>query len=130
MINTKLPSPHGDELFQLTMYNIYNICLLPSPRGDELFLASVMLTLRDTGYRPLAGMNCFLVWKHWREFCGEKLPSPRGDELFLGSQVYGTATLRGYRPLAGMNCFYTGRKTHVVGNGYRPLAGMNCFRKY
>lgn len=59
MINTKLPSPHGDELFQLTMYNIYNICLLPSPRGDELF----QQILTKTGIAASEKMNKIYIFE-------------------------------------------------------------------
>ena len=78
----QLPSPRGDELFQEELEYNHATGKLPSPRGDELFQAQGGQAKGEQGYRPLAGMNCFLI--NVRRFpTKRKLPSPRGDELFL-----------------------------------------------
>ncbi len=79
----QLPSPRGDELFrEVTLMACFHPNQLPSPRGDELFQAQGGQAKGEQGYRPLAGMNCFLI--NVRRFpTKRKLPSPRGDELFL-----------------------------------------------
>ncbi len=73
------------------------------PLTGELFPISQIFYYGLGGYRPLAGMNCFLGYSE-KEIRAFALPSPRGDELFPIFRGL-PGWLSRYRPLAGMNCF-------------------------
>ena len=73
------------------------------PLTGELFPISQIFYYGLGGYRPLAGMNCFLGYSD-KEIRAFALPSPRGDELFPPNILEVIVCLC-YRPLAGMNCF-------------------------
>ena len=95
----RFPSPCGDELFLGAEHAFARLFEFPSPCGDELFRSSFSSLVAPRGFRPLAGMNCFILDVF--EACAKLFPSPCGDELFPIRKIINRETLDVSVPLRG-----------------------------
>ena len=96
--------------------------------GMSCFVWKTAISAPRSSFRPLAGMSCYQITLLYERLWGA-FPSPRGDELFRNMKRK-KATLCSFRPLAGMSCFTYDVKGIVEARSFRPLAGMSCFSGY